>query len=80
MPMPNRKRSRPLRNIGPFSQKRLAEVGIRTIEDLKKIGPVEAYVRIKRHYPEDTTLLLLYSLQGGVDGHPIDFALSLRPK
>ena len=68
MPTPNRKRSRPLKNIGPFSEKRLAEIGVRTIEDLNEIGPVEAYVRVKRHYPEDTTLLLLYSLQGALMG------------
>lgn len=67
--MPQKKSgSSPFPNIGPFSQKRLTEIGVRTMEDLQKIGPVEAYVRIKRYYPEDTTLLLLYALQGALMG------------
>jgi DNA transformation protein len=63
---PKKSGSSPFRNIGPFSQKRLAEIGVRTMEDLQKIGPVEAYIRIKQHYPEDTTLLLLYALKGAL--------------
>jgi hypothetical protein len=58
----------PFRNIGAFSLKRLHEIGVYTLKDLEAMGPVKAYVRIKRHYPEDTTLLLLYSLQGTLMG------------
>jgi DNA transformation protein and related proteins len=59
-----------LKNIGPVTEQRLNEAGIRTPAELERLGPVEAYRRIKIRYPEDTTLVLLYALQGALwDAH-----------
>ena len=55
-----------IRNVGPKSAAWLRQVGIRTEEDLRKIGAVEAYrkVKIAGFKP---TLNLLYSMAGAED-------------
>lgn len=55
-----------LRNIGSTSEKWLHEVGIRTIDDLRKVGVVEAYQRLKAAFPDGVTLNLLYALEAGL--------------
>jgi DNA transformation protein len=55
-----------LRNIGLRSAEWLKSVGIETFEDLREIGVVEAYVRVKEAYPDRVSLNLLYALQGGI--------------
>jgi len=59
-----------LKNIGPTIAARLAAVGIRTISDLRAIGPAEAYKRVKARHPAITipVCYYLYSLQGALDG------------
>ncbi len=58
-----------LPNIGPVSTKWLAAVGIHTLEDLQKVGVVNAYnlVRAQGH---NATLNLLWALQGAITNTP----------
>ena len=55
-----------LKNIGPTSASWLEGVGIHTAADLAEVGVVEAYLRVKRAYPERVSLNLLYALQGAL--------------
>jgi len=56
-----------LPNVGPKSRAWLAAIGIDTIDDLRRIGPVPAYAALKRSYG-GVSLNLLYALVGAVDG------------
>lgn len=55
-----------IRNVGPKSAAWLRQIGIRTEEDLRKIGSVEAYRRVKVAGFKPT-LNLLYSMAGAED-------------
>jgi hypothetical protein len=55
-----------IRNIGPKSAAWLRQVGIRSVADLRCIGAIEAYRRVKRAGFKPT-LNLLYSLAGAED-------------
>lgn len=48
--------------IGPKSTVRLNRVGIYTRADLERVGSVEAFLRVKRLFP-NATLNLLYGLE-----------------
>ncbi len=54
-----------LRNIGPKSMAWLRQTGIRTLEDLKGVGALAAFVRIKRAGFKPS-LNLLYALEGAL--------------
>ena len=54
-----------LRNIGPKSAAWLRQVGLRTEADLVAVGPVEAFMRVRRAGFKPT-LNLLYSLEGAL--------------
>jgi len=58
-----------IKNIGPVSRRWLASVGIGKRADLIRIGPVEAFLRVKAagHKP---TLNLLWALAGAERGLP----------
>jgi DNA transformation protein len=55
---------------GPTIENRLNEVGVRTRADLKKLGAVNAYLRICAKCPHQTIPVChyLYSLQGALMG------------
>lgn len=55
-----------IRNVGPKSAAWLRQIGIRTEEDLRRIGSVEAYRRVKVAGFKPT-LNLLYSMAGAED-------------
>ena len=58
-----------LRNIGPKSAAWLRQVGLRSFEDLQRVGSVEAFAKIKRAGFKPS-LNLLYALEGAlVDCH-----------
>ena len=48
--------------IGPKSTKRLNEIGIFTRSDLERIGSVNAYIQLKRVFP-NVTLNFLYGME-----------------
>jgi DNA transformation protein and related proteins len=54
-----------LRNLGPQSATWLRELGIVTIADLQRVGPVVAYRLVKHHQPS-ASLNLLWSLAAGL--------------
>lgn len=55
-----------IRNVGPKSAAWLRQIGIRTEEDLRRFGAVEAYRRVKVAGFKPT-LNLLYSMAGAED-------------
>ena len=57
-----------LRNLGPASAVMLAEVGIHTVAELRAIGAVKAYVRVKAVRSRGASVNLLWSMVAGLDG------------
>lgn len=64
---PARAKPPQLKNLGPVSSRWLASVGIHRRADLIRVGPVEAFLRVKAagHKP---SLNLLYALAGAERG------------
>ena len=58
--------SNKIRNVGPKSAAWLRQVGVRTQEDLKRLGPVEAFMKVKRAGFRPS-LNLLYALAGAIE-------------
>ncbi|SEL47628.1 TfoX C-terminal domain-containing protein [Pseudoxanthomonas sp. GM95] len=56
-----------LRNIGPKSAAWLRQVGLRTEEDLRSAGAVDAFMKVKRAGFRPS-LNLLYALEGALRG------------
>jgi hypothetical protein len=54
-----------IRNVGPKSAAWLRQIGVRTVEDLTRIGPVEAFLKVKRAGFRPS-LNLLYSMAGAL--------------
>jgi hypothetical protein len=54
-----------LRNIGPKGMAWLRQTGVRTLEDLKAVGALAAFVRVKRAGFKPS-LNLLYALEGAI--------------
>ena len=55
-----------LKNIGAASVNILHAVGIHSVDDLKEVGPVETYMRIKNR-GINVSKVMLYALQGALD-------------
>lgn len=56
-----------MRNLGPKSQAVLAKAGIKTVAQLRKLGAVQAYARVKAKDPR-ASLNLLWALEGALSG------------
>ena len=56
-----------LANLGPKSALFLQCAGIRTIEDLRRLGSVAAYAEVKKVEPK-ASLNLLWALEGALTG------------
>ena len=54
-----------LKNLGLASVNILHSIGIRTLEDLRRVGPVEAFINI-RSRGINASRVLLYALQGAL--------------
>lgn len=54
-----------LRNIGPKSAARLRQVGVRSLHDLRALGSVEAFIKLKRAGFKPG-LNILYALEGAL--------------
>jgi DNA transformation protein len=57
-----------LSNLGPKSALMLAEAGIHTIGELRAIGAVKAYLRVKENRKRGASVNLLWSMAAGLDG------------
>ena len=56
--------------IGPVSRNWLREIDVTTLEDLRQIGSVAAYQRVRDLHPDRVSLNLLYGLEAlllGID-------------
>jgi DNA transformation protein and related proteins len=58
-----------LPNLGPKSQAMLARAGIESIEQLKSLGSVRAYAKVKAT-GANASLNLLWALEGALTGLP----------
>ncbi|TBR17429.1 MAG: competence protein TfoX [Chitinophagaceae bacterium] len=56
-----------LPNLGPKSQQMLERAGIRTVAQLRELGAVRAYVRVKRA-GANASLNLLWAMEGALSG------------
>lgn len=56
--------------IGPVSRGWLAEIGIENLAQLREMGAVAAYIRLKEMYPKRVSLNLLYGLHSILEGIP----------
>ncbi len=61
---------RELRNIGETTAGWLESIGIRTEDDLERVGVTEAYQRLKAAYPRRVSLNALWAMQGALLGIP----------
>jgi len=57
-----------LANLGPKSAAMLANVGVTTLEELRALGAVAAYIRAKRAGHNKVSLNLLWALEGALIG------------
>ena len=57
-----------LRNLGPKSVEMLAEVGITTADQLRELGSVEAYHRMKFAFGNRVSLNALWAIEAGLRG------------
>ncbi len=55
-----------LPNFGPKSQQMLAQAGIHTLEQLRVLGAVRAYLQVKRS--SNASLNLLWAMEGALTG------------
>ncbi len=63
---PRPRRLRDLRNLGDVTEGWLIEVGIATPAELERLGPLEAYRRLKDVRPGQVTLVALWALTGAL--------------
>jgi hypothetical protein len=54
-----------IRNVGPKSAAWLRQIGVRSTEDLARVGPVDAFLKVKRAGFRPS-LNLLYSMAGAL--------------
>ena len=65
--------------IGPVTQSRLEEAGIQTIGELRSMGSVEAYRRLKFMLPRQVSLNALYALEAALRGcHWLDLPQDVK--
>lgn len=55
-----------LKNLGPVSERQLAEIGIHDEEALRALGAVEAWRRLKFRFPREIGAVALYALEGAL--------------
>ncbi len=56
-----------LPNLGAVSARKLAEAGIGSVAALRRLGAVEAWRRVRAHWP-GASLNLLWALEGALTG------------
>jgi len=61
------KRLRDLIGLGPKSEAVLSSIGIKTPENLKEIGAVEAFIKLRQTVDPKPSLNLLYAMVGALE-------------
>jgi DNA transformation protein len=57
-----------MRNLGPAMARMLAEIDIFAEEDLRGIGAIEAYHRLRFQFGRHVTILALYAMEAAIRG------------
>lgn len=57
-----------LPNIGSVLEKNLIKSGIKTPDELIKLGTKKAFKMVKIHYKSDSCINMLYALEGAIQG------------
>lgn len=60
-------RIRDLQGLGPASEKMLTEAGIETVEQLRELGALRAFVQVSNHRSKPPSVNLLYALAGALE-------------
>ena len=68
MATPRAKTSPLFPGIGPVTERRLIEVGVKDLGALNKLGATQAYRRLKFRFGKDVTLNALYGLEAVIRG------------
>lgn len=56
-----------LKGLGPKSEKCLLEIGIRTKDELKEMGAVRAFIKLKTESSVSPSLNFLYAMVGALE-------------
>ncbi|MCB5177339.1 MULTISPECIES: TfoX/Sxy family protein [Microvirga] len=68
-----------LPGVGPVTQGWLEEAGIRTVAELRAVGSVDAYRRLKFMFPRRVSLNALYGIEAALRGcHWLDLPPSVK--
>jgi DNA transformation protein len=62
-----------MRNLGPFMARALSEIGVETEAELRELGPVEAYARMKHLEVPRLSLNALYAMAASL--YDVDWRL-----
>ncbi len=62
------KRLRDMPGLGPKSENWLSEIGIHTPDELREIGAIRAYIRLKNECRNKPSLNFLYAMVGAIEG------------
>lgn len=57
-----------IRNLGPKSRAWLAEIGVTTESDLRALGAVEAYARLRFRFGRQVSRNMLFAMAAGLAG------------
>ncbi len=57
-----------LPNLGPYMARRLADIGVNTAGELRALGAVEAYRRLKFQFGREMTLNALWAMEAALVG------------
>ncbi|MDT2822885.1 TfoX/Sxy family protein [Enterococcus devriesei] len=55
-----------MKNIGVVNEEKLAQVGINTPDELRKLGTEQAFLKIRHLVDDGVCLHLLYGLEGAI--------------
>ncbi|MDW6002251.1 TfoX/Sxy family protein [Vibrio mangrovi] len=59
---------RDLQGLGPKSEQMLTDAGIESVEMLRELGAIAAFIRVRQQGPVKPSLNLLYALVGALEG------------
>jgi len=69
-----------LRDIGEVSTRWLHAVGIHTVSELRRVGPAEAFGRVKFRFGRAANRNLLYALAMGLEGRAYNDATAAEKR
>ena len=70
-----------MRNLGPQMENWLAEIDIEDDDDLRQVGAVEAWRRLRRRFGRQVTVTALYAMSAALAGcHWRDLSMAERSR